>query len=940
MFSGISSDTLAAVLLIGVIFQLKRILGFIGLTKSRLRSSERAPVHRSQVPEHALQLLDAAKTGLEGLGFALIGTQSYPPLNLFDPRPHKYSDFHWHAGQAVLAIAELGDGVNGQVTRVEFLTMFADGNTLMTVNREQWAQLPVPGEILMMDAYADSLAAQWKFHQDAAAEQAKTRIVVADKLKAIRRAEEIGLPRWLQHMQEIGWAEKEDGGIYRFTAKGAWHFSRQVKQRAALARAALARPYHHLPAPDLKAARMAEMHALAANIEQAAQPYPQWLKALLFFVTLILSALLFGRIFDAMSAAALLAVIFVHELGHLAAMRAFGYRNLSIFFLPFLGAAATGHKPHASPWQEAIVLLAGPVPGIVLALASTQIASEALAPAATEFLRTFFKFALVINLFNLLPFGFLDGGKLFQLAVLGRFPSARAAFASIGALIGLIYAVWTGSKLLGIAMFVMLIGAPLQFGAARLISAIRAKARAEGLKSLSKEQATMALGREFGSANYGATNAKGWAHRQSLAKLAYPQLLQGVPGLGMSFGTLSLHGFAFFAPLVLIVWSLQQPQAAPLMRETEAEHRELERLASKETAAAKAAREEFMARYDAERDPAAKWAMLERGEDEDGADFEPDPDWVGQQRTALLEQLPANHPGRLRQTLEQAKPGTPGAMEGTLSVITRLMAGDAAKTELDDERFALLMTAYGQLAKVATPEVLAGQAPTLDALWSDLEHASDPGGAGRRAQLASARAHIAYAAGRFGEAETWMDRYVASAGQNNDYAALSRGWFLVDIGRQDQALTLAMHRIDTSEKNPIRRSNWQELAGWAELGRGHAREADAHFKAVQEQISQLGTRPWWLRLITKEAIPAGGGPGSIGRNTLDHLAALEAYDPQEAGRMREELGKNMTPQEYKRVSSFPVNVFNGWGNTRAAAHARILKTLYPARNQAAATTGS
>jgi len=45
--------------------------------------------------------------------------------------------------------------------------------------------------------------------------------------------------------------------------------------------------------------------------------------------------------------AILVGVVMFHELGHLTAMWAFGYRDLAVFFIPFPGAVATGRNRDA-----------------------------------------------------------------------------------------------------------------------------------------------------------------------------------------------------------------------------------------------------------------------------------------------------------------------------------------------------------------------------------------------------------------------------------------------------------------------------------------------------------------------------------------------------------------------------------------------------------------
>ena len=57
----------------------------------------------------------------------------------------------------------------------------------------------------------------------------------------------------------------------------------------------------------------------------------------------------------------LILVLLVHEVGHYAGMRRFGYRNVQMFFIPLFGAAVSGHGIRASVTEHAAVLLLGPV---------------------------------------------------------------------------------------------------------------------------------------------------------------------------------------------------------------------------------------------------------------------------------------------------------------------------------------------------------------------------------------------------------------------------------------------------------------------------------------------------------------------------------------------------------------------------------------------------
>jgi Zn-dependent protease len=105
----------------------------------------------------------------------------------------------------------------------------------------------------------------------------------------------------------------------------------------------------------------------------------------------------------------LMVVIFIHELGHFLAMKAFNYKDVSIFFIPFFGGIAMGKPTAVSQKKESIILLAGPLPGVVLGIALMSFAqeydnSDLYFQAGNIF--------LYLNYFNLLPLFPLDGGQL------------------------------------------------------------------------------------------------------------------------------------------------------------------------------------------------------------------------------------------------------------------------------------------------------------------------------------------------------------------------------------------------------------------------------------------------------------------------------------------------------------------------------------------------
>ncbi|MFL5245641.1 MAG: site-2 protease family protein [Gemmataceae bacterium] len=123
-------------------------------------------------------------------------------------------------------------------------------------------------------------------------------------------------------------------------------------------------------------------------------------------------------------------ILFFHEMGHLVAMRFFGYRNTRMLFIPFFGAAVTGQHFNVPGWKKAIVFLMGPVPGILV--------GGALGVAGLTFQQSSLievgLLALILNGFNLLPFLPLDGGQVLQATLFCRSPYLEVGFRGVAIL--------------------------------------------------------------------------------------------------------------------------------------------------------------------------------------------------------------------------------------------------------------------------------------------------------------------------------------------------------------------------------------------------------------------------------------------------------------------------------------------------------------------------
>ncbi len=146
----------------------------------------------------------------------------------------------------------------------------------------------------------------------------------------------------------------------------------------------------------------------------------------------------FGSIFVAVGGYALIwgwriaigfvALILIHELGHFIEARRLGLHPNWPIFVPFLGAFVAFRTEQLTPWRLARIALAGPVLGAVGAAAFWVVGEQ----IDSQLLQALGYFGFLLNLFNLIPIGFLDGGQILRAFDLLRRGGARTRAAMIG----------------------------------------------------------------------------------------------------------------------------------------------------------------------------------------------------------------------------------------------------------------------------------------------------------------------------------------------------------------------------------------------------------------------------------------------------------------------------------------------------------------------------
>ena len=221
------------------------------------------------------------------------------------------------------------------------------------------------------------------------------------------------------------------------------------------------------PAPE---AELDELEPVIEAVRKQETKQSGWLTKLVILAVSIAFFIFLGAWqWDLELVLLLVPILFVHELGHYVAMKAFGYKNIHMFFIPLLGAAVSGRNYRVSGWKKSIVSLAGPLPSIALGLALGGIGfwldSELLVKASL--------ITLILNVLNLAPFLPLDGGQVAHVTLFSRSNVVDLLF-RIGTIIVLLFVAYLlDAKFLFAIGIAMVIGLPTVWRTMKATESVR-----------------------------------------------------------------------------------------------------------------------------------------------------------------------------------------------------------------------------------------------------------------------------------------------------------------------------------------------------------------------------------------------------------------------------------------------------------------------------------
>lgn len=244
----------------------------------------------------------------------------------------------------------------------------------------------------------------------------------------------------------------------------------------------------------------------------------------------------------------IVAAVLFHEAGHAAGMRLFGFRDVRMFFIPFFGAAVSGRPRGVVAWKEAMVSLLGPLPGIlagIVGIILIRAQPTALAVSVVQAL-------LLLNVFNLLPLGFLDGGRFLGRVLFSRHRLLEIGFLAAGSLVLGLLAISASLYILGFFAVLGLLILPLRWRVLKAAAALRRQSHA---LVPDPDRLADTDGRAVFAAARSVLRPPASGKPETVAGTmeAILDAAKPAPGLLASLGLLALYGLGLLAGTVAVI---------------------------------------------------------------------------------------------------------------------------------------------------------------------------------------------------------------------------------------------------------------------------------------------------------------------------------------------------------------------------------------------------
>ncbi|MEL7505164.1 MAG: site-2 protease family protein [Cyanobacteria bacterium J06554_6] len=359
-------------------------------------------------------------------------------------------------------------------TGLSFTSVFAEGGWLTTVNQRIYGIFSTDASHVVQYDTQATVAELLEIHRRQTAEIAQGLPVQALTVDAytdaynqfVQREAE----RWVQQ-REVYWVTPQVS--YRLSLRTAFRAVFKVLTGMAADTFTHSTPSSNSNPPEPETASTAERvnRDLAAfqqlQKQSLSQPSSRRTRGWLFLATLACFVAVYATQLTPQSLVIFLLVLLLHEGGHLPAMRLSGYQQAGILFIPFLGALATARKSDASLSEKVWISLAGPLPGIAIALVLSIGVSQGWI-GQSSWVGEAVTVLIGLNLFNLLPIYPLDGGQVADLLLFSRSPYLGVVFKLIGVGALMLLGLFTQAPLLFSFALLIALTIPTSFRLAKL----------------------------------------------------------------------------------------------------------------------------------------------------------------------------------------------------------------------------------------------------------------------------------------------------------------------------------------------------------------------------------------------------------------------------------------------------------------------------------------
>ena len=208
--------------------------------------------------------------------------------------------------------------------------------------------------------------------------------------------------------------------------------------------------------------------------------------------------------------------------------------RLAVVLLVVSGILCTPGCSLFVPRQQAVTILAGPLPGLAAAMALYMTFRDDSPPWVLQFVVVL----AIINGLNLLPLGFADGGRLLNLIVYSRNAWIETMMQLVSAGLFGFLAYWQQNYLLAVLAVLMLLGAPMVFRLGQMI----ARLRREGLRMPDTVAALQPIhGRMLFAATYDVMGRASTPTLANVMRQLHDRVLVPPPGVLATVGFLLLY---------------------------------------------------------------------------------------------------------------------------------------------------------------------------------------------------------------------------------------------------------------------------------------------------------------------------------------------------------------------------------------------------------------